>query len=69
MYQKAAKHRARFGDIAQRAATALRQNNEGEDHIDAVLGVTKAIDTYLLEYGISRTDLDAVRKNYEQSRE
>jgi proteasome activator subunit 4 len=68
-YIKVGKHRHRFGDIVQRAASALRQNVGGEQHIDAVIGVTAAIDVFLLEYGINRLYFDALQKNYAQARE
>lgn len=68
-YQKAAAHRLRFGDICRRAAAALRHNTEGEDHIDAVVGVVRAIDTFMLGYGLSRGDFDSLQKNYKQARE
>lgn len=68
-FQKAAAHKSRFGDICQRAAAALRKNTGGEDHIDAVIGVTRAIDTFLLVYGLSQADFDSLRKNYTQARE
>lgn len=68
-FQKAAAHKSRFGDICQRAAAALRKNTGGEDHIDAVIGVTRAIDTFLLVYGLSQADFDSLRKNYTQARD
>lgn len=68
-FQEVAKHRSRLGDICQRAASALRQNTGGEDHIDAVIGVTRAIDTFLLGYAMSRGDFDSLQKNYTQARE
>jgi proteasome activator subunit 4 len=68
-YQKVVAQRLRFGDVCQRAASALRQNTGGEDHIDAVIGVTRTIDTYLLGYGLSRADFDSLQKNYIQARE
>jgi proteasome activator subunit 4 len=68
-YQKVAGHRTRFGLVSQRAASALRQNTGGEDHIDAVIGITKAIDVFLLDYGLSRSNFDALQKNYAQARE
>jgi proteasome activator subunit 4 len=63
------KHRTRFGNIVQRAAAALRANTNGEDHIDAVIGVTKAIDVYLLAYGMDRGKFDALQKSYTRTRE
>jgi proteasome activator subunit 4 len=68
-FQKVAADKSRFGDICQRAAAALRKNTGGEDHIDAVIGVTRAIDTFLLVYGMTRIDFDSLQKNYTQARE
>lgn len=68
-YQKVVALRSRFGDVCQRAASALRQNTGGEDHIDAVIGVTRAIDTFMLGYGLGRNDYDSLQKNYTQARE
>ncbi|KAG6828604.1 hypothetical protein H0H92_007299 [Tricholoma furcatifolium] len=68
-HQKAASHRLRFGDVCQRAASALRQKGSGEDHIDAVIGVTRAIDTFLLGYGMNRSDFESLQKNFEQARD
>lgn len=68
-HQRATAYRLRFGDVCKRAASALRQNTEGEDHIDAVIGVTRAIDTFMLGYGLSRGDFDSLQKNYVGARE
>lgn len=68
-YQEVVAHRQRFGDVVQRAASALRQNTGGEDHIDAVIGVTRAIDTFLLGYGMIRSDFDSLQKNYAHAQE
>ncbi|KAG6910583.1 hypothetical protein DXG01_009534 [Tephrocybe rancida] len=68
-YQKAASYRMRYGDVCQRAASALRQKSGGEDHIDAVIGLTRAIDTFMLGYGLSRSDFDSLQKNYDQARD
>ncbi|KAG6897909.1 hypothetical protein C0992_009061 [Termitomyces sp. T32_za158] len=68
-YQKAAAYRLRYGDICQRAAFALRQKIGSEDHIDAVIGVTRAIDTFMLGYGLNRSDFDSLQKNYDQARD
>ncbi|KAF7306621.1 hypothetical protein MIND_00453500 [Mycena indigotica] len=61
--------RLRFGDVVQRAANALRQNTGGEDHIDAILGVARSIDIYLLTYAVTRTTAEALHKNYTQARD
>ncbi|GLB36441.1 putative protein with domain of unknown function (DUF3437) [Lyophyllum shimeji] len=68
-YQKALTYRSRYGDVCQRAAFALRRGGGGEDHIDAVVGVTRAIDTFLLAYGVNRGDFDNLQKNYDQARD
>ncbi|KAF8898414.1 hypothetical protein BD779DRAFT_1607229 [Infundibulicybe gibba] len=68
-YQHAIAYRHRFGDVILRAASALRQNTTGEDHIDAVIGVARAIDVYLLDYAMSRSGFDAIQKNYTQARD
>lgn len=68
-YQKAASYKMRYGDVCQRAAFALRQKIGSEDHIDAVIGVTRAIDTFMLGYGLNRSDFESLQKNYEQARE
>jgi proteasome activator subunit 4 len=68
-YQTVLKHRTRYGDVVHSAATKLRQSTEGEDHIDAVIAVAKAIDAFLLEYGMTRGNYDGLQKNYNQARE
>jgi proteasome activator subunit 4 len=37
--------------------------------LDAVVAVVKAIDTYFLDYGMSRGDFITLQKNFAQSRE
>lgn len=68
-YQQALQHRVRFGNVVHLAAVALRQIQGGEDHLDAVVAVVKAIDTYFLDYGMSRQDFITLQKNFAQSRE
>ncbi|KAL7285729.1 hypothetical protein ACG7TL_000834 [Trametes sanguinea] len=68
-YQRAMAHRRRFGQIAHRAANVLRKESEGEDHIDAVIGVSRAIDVYLLEYAITRSTFESLTKAYRQARD
>lgn len=68
-YQRVLAHRTRFGKVIHRATTALRQTVEGEDHIDAVISVSKAIDVYLLEYAVTRSTFDSLQKAYTVSRE
>lgn len=65
----ASAHKARFGDVCYLAASTLRQKTEAEDHIDAVLNVIKAIDTFLLDYGMSKEGFDSMQKTYVQARE
>lgn len=69
-YEQVVLHRQRFGKVLHRAAEALRVLGiSGEDHTDAVMGVAKAIDAYLLEYGMTRSAYEAQQKSYTQSRE
>ncbi|EJD04282.1 uncharacterized protein FOMMEDRAFT_167503 [Fomitiporia mediterranea MF3/22] len=68
-YQTATKQRARFGRVIHQAAIALRGSHGGEDHIDAVISVLRALDTYLLEYGTSKANYTALQKNYVLARD
>lgn len=68
-YQKVIAHRARFGNTIHRAANVLQHTLEGEDHIDAVITVSKAIDVYLLEYAMTRSSFDSLQQAYTVSRE
>ncbi|KAI0702440.1 ARM repeat-containing protein [Cytidiella melzeri] len=68
-FQRAIAHRTRFGNIVHRAATALQYTQEGEDHIDAVITVSKAIDVYLLEYAMTRSSFDSLQQAYTISRD
>lgn len=68
-YQKVLTHRTRFGEVTARAAIFLQGAHTGEDHIDAVMAVLRAIDVFALEYGMTRSSYDALRKNYAQARE
>lgn len=68
-YQKAMAHRERFGRTMHKAAVALRQTHEGEDHIDAVLSVAKAIDMYLTNYALDKNEFDSLNKSYLTHRE
>ncbi|KAF9568547.1 hypothetical protein CPC08DRAFT_654918 [Agrocybe pediades] len=68
-YQKVASQRENFGKTVHAAAVAFRKTKNAEDHIDAVISITRAMDTYLLSYGISRNDFDSLQKNYAQARD
>ena len=68
-YQMAHSQRQRLGRVAHDAASALKQGYEGEDHIDAVLSVVKAIDVYLLDYALSTGDFDSLQRSYATARE
>ncbi|KIK95621.1 hypothetical protein PAXRUDRAFT_826811 [Paxillus rubicundulus Ve08.2h10] len=68
-YQQVVRLRTRFGSLVHLAATKLRQSQGQEDHIDAVIAVAKAIDTFFLDYGMSRGDFATLQKNFVQSRE
>lgn len=68
-YVKASAHRIRFGQVSQRASAALRAKTEGEDHTDAVLLTIKAMDTYLLDYGLSKDGFESTQKTFTQARD
>lgn len=68
-YQIVANSRRQFGKAVLSAAQTFRNTTNGEDHIDAIIGVTRAFDTYLLSYGLNRGDFDSMQKNYAQARE
>ncbi|KAG9314593.1 hypothetical protein JVU11DRAFT_5396 [Chiua virens] len=68
-YQRVVELRTRFGNLIHLAATKLRRDQDEEDHIDAVIAVVKALDTYFLDYGMSRGDFTTLQKNFSQSRE
>jgi proteasome activator subunit 4 len=68
-YQKVAAYRERFGQVVKRAASLLRQGSGGEDHTDAVITVTRCIDTYLSSYGLTHGEYEALKKNYTAARE
>ena len=68
-YQRASAHRVRFGEIVHRAARTLTQDHQGEDHIDAVISVAKAIEVYLTDYGLSNSEYSALQKGYRSAGE
>lgn len=68
-HQMAYGQRLRLGRAIHGAALALKQEHEGEDHIDAIISVVKGIDTYLLDYALSRGDFDGLQKSYATARE
>lgn len=68
-HQMAYSQRLRLGRVLHGAALALKQEHEGEDHIDAVLSVVRGIDAYLLDYAVGRGDFDNLQKSYASSRE
>ncbi|KZT23745.1 hypothetical protein NEOLEDRAFT_1135845 [Neolentinus lepideus HHB14362 ss-1] len=68
-YRKVAEARGRYGRIIHRAALALRESQQGEDHIDVVVAVAKSIDVFLLNYGMTRGNFDSLQKNFSQARE
>ncbi|KAG8722752.1 hypothetical protein FRC08_010362 [Ceratobasidium sp. 394] len=67
-YQRVLSHRARFGELLHRAAVALK-TTDTEDHIDLVMSVLRGIDTYLLDYGVTRDTYAGVKKQYEVSKQ
>jgi proteasome activator subunit 4 len=68
-YQKTIAWRETLGSVLLAASASLRHLTGGEDHTDAVISVTRAIDTYLLSYAVNRAEFDSMQKNYVQARE
>jgi proteasome activator subunit 4 len=67
-YQTVIAHRKRFGNLLHRASVSLRDSG-AEDHIDAVLSISRAIDAYLLEYGVTASAFSSLNKSYVVVRE
>lgn len=68
-YQKTVAWRETLGGVLLAASASLRHLTGGEDHTDAVISVTRAIDAYLLSYAVNRAEFDSLQKNYAQARE
>jgi len=68
-YQKTVAWRGSLGTALLAASASLRHLTGGEDHTDAVISVTRAIDAYLLSYAVNRTEFESLQKNYGQARE
>ncbi|KAF5337321.1 hypothetical protein D9611_003207 [Ephemerocybe angulata] len=68
-WQKTMAYRERYGNIVLRAASLLRQNAGGEDHADALMTVTRSLDTHLLNYCQARGDFDSLQKTFRTSRD
>lgn len=68
-YQSVLKHRARFGQLVHAAAVALQGNVESEDQVDAIIGVAKATEVYLLEYAVTQSSYLSLAKNYHMAKE
>lgn len=68
LYKRFLSHKLRFGKLLHRAAVALRESDV-DDHIDATLAVSRAIDVYLLEYGITASAFNVLNKSYVMIRE
>ncbi|KAF8682453.1 hypothetical protein RHS04_02581 [Rhizoctonia solani] len=67
-YQRVLAHRARFGQLLHHAAAALK-STDTEDHIDLVMSVLRGIDTFLLDYGVTRDTYAGVAKQYEVAKQ
>lgn len=67
-YQKVVRFRKHFGAVLHASAAALRESGE-EDHIDAILAVSRGIDVYLLEYGVTPSTFATLDKGYSVVRE
>lgn len=74
-YARFIKHRDAFGTFLHAASLSfhseadIQGRKSGEEHIDAVLSVIRAIDTFLLDYAVTRNSYAAQKKSYEVSRD
>ena len=71
-YQRFLAHREQFGRFLHRASVSLRHSEDrdgGDDHIDAVMSITRGIDTYLLDYGMTRTTYASQKKHFDTTRD
>lgn len=68
-YQSVLKHRMKYGQLVHAAAVALQGNGESEDQVDAIVGVAKAIEVYLLEYAVTQSSYISLAKNYHMAKE
>lgn len=68
-YQHVYREREHYGNVLHHAATILQTNVSGEDHIDAVVVLLKAIDIFMLEYGANYGTYLHLRKNYTAARD
>ncbi|KAF8587289.1 ARM repeat-containing protein [Ramaria rubella] len=62
-YQTVIAHKRQFGNLLHQASVALRESGV-EDHIDAILSISRAIDVYLLEYGVTASAFGSLNKSY-----
>ncbi len=71
-YTIAVWHRERFGRFLHDASLSFshsKSKDASDDHIDAVMVVNKGIDTYLLDYGLTRTSYATQKKLYDSARD
>ncbi|KAF8328806.1 uncharacterized protein EI90DRAFT_3063646 [Cantharellus anzutake] len=71
-YTVALGHRERFGQFLHNASVSLTHSESkdaSDDHIDAVMAVNKGIDTYLLDYGMTRASYATQKKLYDSTRD
>lgn len=71
-YAFAIRCRERFGQFLHDASVSFSSSDSrdvSDDHIDAVMAVNKGIDTYLLEYGMTRTSYATQKKLYDSTRD
>jgi proteasome activator subunit 4 len=67
-YQRVFAHRTQFGELLHRGAAALK-STDTEDHIDLVMSVLRGVDTYLLDYGVTRDTYAGVAKQYDVAKQ
>lgn len=70
-YVRVMKHRDHFGSFLHRASASMHTEgaDAGDEQIDAVLAIIRSIDTFLLEYSLTRNDYAVSKKSYEITRD
>jgi proteasome activator subunit 4 len=72
-YECLMQHRNDFGMFLHRASGSLRSDVDGraagDEHIDAILSVIRAIHTFLLDYAATRNAYATQKKSYEVVRD
>ncbi|KAL0563362.1 Proteasome activator BLM10, partial [Marasmius crinis-equi] len=59
----------RFGEVVPEVCGEASPKDCGEDRVDTVMAVSRAINVYLLDHGLTKGRLDAFQKSYSATRD